>query len=280
MSDPAPNLGSSLPLKKSTVRSLRATAARPNSSASSQSATTVKRMSVEDLRAGQNFNELINLGPTLGTMAGTKTGTSSGQNSSGALTVPALPNPLNGPSSLGSQKESQANNDQAALAAQMAQGRYFGRKTPKAETLLRNKASELTEEEKIGQLKKIKKAAEDYEGLLLKEMIKSVRQSPLAKTTGSETYSEIAEKPFTAAITAAGGLGLAERIVTDVARQEGLLETLEGNPDIMGPNYRPKISPNRMRKAPMGYKLAAEAESAENSPATTEKNLNNSKASL
>jgi Rod binding domain-containing protein len=138
----------------------------------------------------------------------------------------------------------------AALAAQTAQGRYYGRKTPKAETLLRNKSSSLTEEEKIGQLKKIKKAAEDYEGLLMKEMIKSVRQSPLVKTAGSDTYSEIAEKPFTAALTAAGGLGLSERVVTDVARQQGLLSALEEHPEIMGPNYRPKISPNRLRKAP------------------------------
>jgi Rod binding domain-containing protein len=141
----------------------------------------------------------------------------------------------------------------AESAGQRAMGRYFGRKTQGAAASLRNKGSDLTEEEKIGQLKKIKQSAEDYEGLLMKEMIKSLRQSPFVKTAGSETYSEIAEKPFTAALTAAGGLGLSEKIVADVARQEGLTETLKEHPEIMGPNYRAKISPSRMRKAPTLY---------------------------
>jgi Rod binding domain-containing protein len=197
---------------------------------------------VEDLKNGQNFNELINL-PGSSTVAG-----SSGDKAGpGLLTIPE-PGQLN-PGQLAQGQP--APGQLAQPAAQAAQKRYLGRQVSRAETQSRNKGANLTEEEKIGQLKKIKKSAEDYEGLLLKEMIKSLRQSPLAKTPGSETYSEIAEKPFTAAITAAGGLGLAEKIVDDVARQEGLTETLRDHPEIMGPNYRPKISPNRMRKAPV-----------------------------
>jgi Rod binding domain-containing protein len=111
------------------------------------------------------------------------------------------------------------------------------------------KVKNLTEEQKLRQLKKIKDSAEEYEGLLLKEMIKSMRQSPFAKTPGSETYSEIAEKPFTAALTAAGGLGLAQTIISQVAAQEGLQETLAKNSSIMGPNWRQRLSPSQMPKS-------------------------------
>jgi Rod binding domain-containing protein len=106
----------------------------------------------------------------------------------------------------------------------------------------------MSEAQKVAKLEKIRDSAKEYEGMLLNEMIKSMRQSPLVKTPGSDTYSEIAEKPFTAAITAAGGLGLADRIIEDVARQEGLLGTLSEHPEIMGPNWNPKISPSRMYK--------------------------------
>ncbi|MDR2340442.1 MAG: hypothetical protein LBF40_09995, partial [Deltaproteobacteria bacterium] len=106
----------------------------------------------------------------------------------------------------------------------------------------------LTEEQKIAKLTKIRDSAKEYEGMLMAEMIKSMRQTPMAKTPGSDTYSEIAEKPFTAALTAAGGLGLADRIVEDVARQEGLLGTLAEHPEVMGPNWNPRISPSKMYK--------------------------------
>jgi hypothetical protein len=108
------------------------------------------------------------------------------------------------------------------------------------------KHNDKTEDEKIAQLQKIKKSAQDYEGLLMNEMIKSMRQSPLTKTTGSDTYSEIAEKPFTELLTAAGGLGLADSIINQVANQEGLTETLKNHPEIMGPDWRPKIAPGLM----------------------------------
>jgi Rod binding domain-containing protein len=192
---------------------------------------------VDDLKNGQDFNRILNPG-------------------GGQTTAPET---LSIPSVKPEQLPAAGQNGQAAQAALAARSRYLGRKNPEAGRLIKNKSADLTEEEKIGQLKKIKKSAEDYEGLLLKEMIKNLRQSPLAKTTGSETYSEIAEKPFTAAITAAGGLGLAEKIVSDVARQEGLSETLSEHPEIMGPKYRAKIAPSRMRKAPARYNKPAQA---------------------
>ncbi|MDR3152702.1 MAG: hypothetical protein LBW85_00155, partial [Deltaproteobacteria bacterium] len=106
----------------------------------------------------------------------------------------------------------------------------------------------LSEEEKVAKLQKIRKSAQDYEGLLMAEMIKQMRQKPMAKTPGSDTFSEIAEKPFTAALTAAGGLGLADKIVEDVAAQEGLSGTLADHPEVMGPNWRQRIAPSRLYK--------------------------------
>ncbi|MDR2613371.1 MAG: hypothetical protein LBG06_11360 [Deltaproteobacteria bacterium] len=106
----------------------------------------------------------------------------------------------------------------------------------------------LSEEEKAAKLRKIRESAQEYEGLLVAEMIKLMRQKPMAKTPGSDTLSEIAEKPFTAALMAAGGLGLADRIVEDVAAQEGLAGTLEAHPEIMGPGWRARIAPSRRYK--------------------------------
>jgi Rod binding domain-containing protein len=103
-------------------------------------------------------------------------------------------------------------------------------------------------EQKVAKLKDLRKSAEDYEGMLMAEMIKSMRQSAFADTPGSETYSEIAERPFTAAITAAGGLGLAETIVSQVAAQEGLDDVLAASPEVMGPNWRQRLSPSQMPK--------------------------------
>ncbi|MDR2200118.1 MAG: hypothetical protein LBR53_11850 [Deltaproteobacteria bacterium] len=125
---------------------------------------------------------------------------------------------------------------------------YRGRSAVPKSYLAARSGGGLSEEQQIAKLQKIRESAQEYEGMLMNELIKSMRQNPLTKTPGSDTYSEIAEKPFTAALTAAGGLGLADRIVEDVARQEGLTETLERHPEIMGPNWNPKISPSRMYK--------------------------------
>jgi Rod binding domain-containing protein len=123
----------------------------------------------------------------------------------------------------------------------------------------------LSEGQRVAKLQKIRDSAQEYEGMLMTEMIKLMRQSPLTKTAGSDTYSEIAEKPFTAALAAAGGLGLADKIVEDVARQEGLLGTLEEHPEIMGPNWRARISPSRMYK-PAGMAGDGQARAGEEGP--------------
>ncbi|MDR3134968.1 MAG: hypothetical protein LBU69_02605 [Deltaproteobacteria bacterium] len=106
----------------------------------------------------------------------------------------------------------------------------------------------LSEEQKISKLKQIKESAEEYEGFLIAEMIKNMRQSPFVKTAGNDTYSEIAEKPFTAALTQAGGLGLAQTIVNQVADQEGLGDVLSSHPEVMGPNWRQRLAPSQMHK--------------------------------
>jgi Rod binding domain-containing protein len=107
----------------------------------------------------------------------------------------------------------------------------------------------MSEEQKISKLKQIKESAEEYEGFLINEMIKNMRQSPFVKTPGSDTYSEIAEKPFTAALTKAGGLGLSQTIVNQVAAQEGLADVLTSHPEVMGPNWRQRLAPSQMPKA-------------------------------
>jgi Rod binding domain-containing protein len=112
----------------------------------------------------------------------------------------------------------------------------------------RQKLGGMTEEQKLFKLKQIKESAEEYEGFLLNEMIKNMRQSPFVKTAGSDTYSEIAEKPFTAALTKAGGLGLSQTIVNQVAAQEGLGDVLANHPEAMGPNWRQRLAPSLMPK--------------------------------
>ncbi|MDR1394842.1 MAG: hypothetical protein LBK52_01560 [Deltaproteobacteria bacterium] len=265
-----------LPLRQSSVRPLRRTAGRNSEAA-------VRRFSVQELKEGRDFSQIIDLAgkspdsrpednrledsrrprpesggtqaPSAdpsGNAAGSGqsapgTGTAAG---SGWQTAPETEAAGSGKPAPETEAAASLGQPAGPASDQMFRGRYLGRKSIAPGRLQGAKSAELTEEEKIAQLKKIKTSAQDYEGLLIKEMIKSMRQSPLAKTAGSETYSEIAEKPFTAALTAAGGLGLADKIVADVARQEGLMDTLDANPEIMGPGWRPKIAPSRMRKAP------------------------------
>jgi Rod binding domain-containing protein len=138
---------------------------------------------------------------------------------------------------------------------------------------LRLKAAELDEPTRLAKLGQIRKSAEEYEGMLITEMIKSMRQSPFVKTPGSDTYSEIAEKPFTAALTAAGGLGLAQTIVTQVAAQEGLGETLAAHPEVMGPHYRQRLAPSQMTRpgprAAAGKPADADAAASQGAAETT-----------
>jgi hypothetical protein len=56
--------------------------------------------------------------------------------------------------------------------------------------------------------------------------------------------SEMAEQPFRDYLSRAGGLGLANTIVSQLARQEGLEQTLHEHPEVMGPTWRPAIPKN------------------------------------
>ena len=118
--------------------------------------------------------------------------------------------------------------------------------------------SQLPVEEQVGQLSKIRKSAVDYEAVLMDQFVKQMRQSPLAKTPGGDTFSDIAEQPFRDFLSQAGGLGLADSITAQVARQQGLEQTLHDYPDIMGPGWRPSIPPNLMKKSSGGLDLAPE----------------------
>ncbi|MDR2368583.1 MAG: hypothetical protein LBF58_10850 [Deltaproteobacteria bacterium] len=152
----------------------------------------------------------------------------------------------------------------AEMMADLPEGAYGRRYRPLDNGKLADASQRLnglSEEEKIGKLKQIKESAEEYEGFLIAEMIKNMRQSPFVKTAGSDTYSEIAEKPFTAALTKAGGLGLSQTIVTQVAAQEGLGDVLASHPEVMGPNWRQRLAPSQMPKAApkLGFKPQAGA---------------------
>jgi Rod binding domain-containing protein len=152
----------------------------------------------------------------------------------------------------------------SSLAGDLPAGSYGRRYRPLENGRMADASlgvKDLSEEQKLGKLKQIKESAEEYEGFLIAEMIKSMRQSPFVKTPGGDTYSEIAEKPFTAALTAAGGLGLSQTIVNQVASQEGLADVLAARPEVMGPNWRQRLAPSQMTKP--GPRLAAPPGAAE-----------------
>ena len=118
--------------------------------------------------------------------------------------------------------------------------------------------SQLPVEEQVAQLSKIRKSAVEYESVLMDQFVKQMRQSPLVKTPGGDTFSDIAEQPFRDFLSKAGGLGLADSITSQVARQQGLEQTLHDYPEIMGPGWRPTIPPNLMKKSSGGLELAPE----------------------
>jgi len=124
--------------------------------------------------------------------------------------------------------------------------RYDGRKAGQL-TDAQYRNSQLTEEEQIERLSKIRQSAVEYESVFVDQLVKQMRQSPLAKTPGGDILNGIAEQPFRDFLSQAGGLGLADSIVGQIARQEGLERTLHENPGIMGPNWRPSIAPNMMK---------------------------------
>lgn len=118
--------------------------------------------------------------------------------------------------------------------------------------------SNLQVEEQVEQLSKIRKSSIEYESVLMDQMVKQMRQSPLAKTPGGDTFSDIAEQPFRDFLSQAGGLGLADSITSQIARQQGLEQTLHDYPEIMGPGWRPTIPPNLMKKTSGGLDIAPE----------------------
>ncbi len=142
----------------------------------------------------------------------------------------------------------------------------------------RSQNSQLSPEEQVEKLGKIRKSAIEYESVFVDQLVKQMRQPSMAKTPGGDTFSDIAEQPFRDFLSQNGGLGLADTIVNQVARQEGLEQTLQQNPGIMGPNWRPSIPPNLMQKPAGNLKMPAEhfentGETAMKSPGNTLKNI-------
>lgn len=148
---------------------------------------------------------------------------------------------LGGALGVGDAEESRADGGERTIRQ-----RYRG-KGP-VQSARRAQNSNLSEEERIEKLAKIRKSAIEYEAFFVDHLVKQMRQSPMAKTPGGDTFSEMAEQPFRDFLSQAGGLGLADAIVGQVARQEGLEETLARNPGVMGPNWKAKIPPNLMKK--------------------------------
>lgn len=132
------------------------------------------------------------------------------------------------------------------LEGQSIREQYRG-KGP-APSARRAQNSQLSPQEQVEKLGKIRKSAVEYEGVFVDQLVKQMRQSPMAKTPGGDTFSDIAEQPFRDFLSQNGGIGLADTIVSQVARQEGLEQTLQENPGIMGSNWRPTVPQNLMQK--------------------------------
>ena len=107
-----------------------------------------------------------------------------------------------------------------------------------------SRAEGLPLHERLQKLAQIKKSATDYEALFVDQLVKLMRPSPLAPTPGGNILSELAEQPFRDYLSQAGGLGLANTIVAQIVRQEGLEQTLQEHPEVMGPSWRPSIPKN------------------------------------
>lgn len=155
--------------------------------------------------------------------------------------------------------------------------RYMGGKPVQTAKASQNKKADLPLDEQIEQLQTIRKSAIEYESFFVNHLVKQMRQSPLAKTPGGDTFSDIAEQPFRDFLSLAGGFGLADSIVQQVARQEGLEQTLHQHPGIMGPDWRPDVSASLVRKftgqlglAPENQGLQAEKPATEPAPEAAE----------
>ena len=110
--------------------------------------------------------------------------------------------------------------------------------------------------ERLQKLAQIKKSASEYESFFLDHLVKLMRPSPLAHTPGGETMKGLAEQQFREFLSQAGGLGLANAIAGQIARQEGLEQTLHEHPEVMGPSWRVVIPKNLGPKTIPGLSLA------------------------
>jgi Rod binding domain-containing protein len=232
-------------LANNDIRPLRNT---PSSAGQSSGKNGSMVFSVEDFRKGINFKSSDAVGGTSSkgnTDNNASPNAQNSQNAQNAYGTSALSDTSNSsnPSDASDANNTTDNSKSTSLSSYRKKGGYV----PKS-YLRAHSGGNMTEEQRIQKLQKIRESAKEYEGVLMAEMIKSMRQQPLTKTAGSETLTEIAEKPFTAALTAAGGLGLADKIVEDVAAQEGLSGTLNDHPEIMGPNWKMRIAPSRRFK--------------------------------
>ncbi|MGL4208529.1 MAG: hypothetical protein ACRCTY_03995, partial [Candidatus Adiutrix sp.] len=144
------------------------------------------------------------------------------------------------------QRPDEKQGGEAGFNEQNIRSRYgSGRPAPSARRMAN---SQLPLEEQVGKVAQIKKSAVEYEAMLMDSMVKNMRQSPLAEMTGGDTFQSIAEMPFRDFLSQSGGLGLADQIVNQVARQEGLERILQDFPEVMGPTYRPVVPQNLMKK--------------------------------
>ena len=145
--------------------------------------------------------------------------------------------------------------EESGPAGESLRQKAAGRRVPKASAGQARSAG-LSLPERLQKLAQIKKSATEYESLFVDQLVKLMRPSPLAHTPGGETFSELAEGPFRDFLSRAGGLGLAKTIVGQIARQEGLEQTLQEHPEVMGPSWRPSIPRNLGPKYSGGLSLA------------------------
>lgn len=158
------------------------------------------------------------------------------------------------PEAAGQVEKAAAEKTPEADVQRTIQEHYRGRKAVK--TSRRSQNSQLPVEGQLKKLAQINKSAVEYEAFFVDHLVKEMRQSPLAKTPGGETFSDIAEQPFRDFLSQAGGLGLAGTITGQLARQEGLEQTLQNYPEVMGPKWRHSTPANMMKKSAGGLEIA------------------------
>ena len=76
--------------------------------------------------------------------------------------------------------------------------------------------------EKIALEPRLVRAAHEFEAQMMKELLKPMSRAPLEETEGEDTgvLGEFASESLARALSAGGGLGIADRIVHDLSRSE------------------------------------------------------------